>query len=968
MSSPAERYAAARRPAAQERTELHSFRTGLDFELDDFQVEACSALEAGQGVLVAAPTGAGKTVVGEFAVHLGFARGAKTFYTTPIKALSNQKYADFVDAYGEENVGLLTGDTSVNGDAPVVVMTTEVLRNMIYAGSRTLDSLGYVVLDEVHYLADRFRGPVWEEVILNLAQSVRLVALSATVSNAEELGEWLTEVRGSTRVVVSERRPVPLWQHMLVGDRLLDLHALGEGHTHRTAPIADPPLNPDLVDAIRAMNRDERAGPHGRRAGGPGRGGQGRRGGGRAGRGTGSGGRGRRGGPDRDGAGRDHGGPHRADARTGGGRSAYGPRRGGRVLPRYAVVEILDRADLLPAIVFIFSRAACEDAVLQVLTSGVRLTSKEEARRIRAVVDEALAGVPLQDLAVLGVETWQVALERGIAAHHAGMLPVLKQTVERLFAAGLVKVVFATETLALGINMPARSVVLEKLVKWDGTAHVNLTPGEYTQLTGRAGRRGIDVEGHAVVQWRPGVDPVHVGSLASRRTYPLRSAFRPTYNMAVNLLRHRTVPHARELLEMSFAQFQADRAVVGLAREARRLEEAMAGYAKAMECHLGDFTEYARLRQAITDREKSLSRERAGERRRAAARSLAGARVGDVVAWARGRRTAHAVVLETADGGFDGPDLRVLTTERQLRHLTAADAPDGVSVVASVRVPKNFSARDTVARRRLADAATTALSEAAVPDVDHGAGGEDGELRRLRAQLRAHPCHGCSEREDHARWSHRWLRTRSDLDALSRRITGRTGTLAVEFDHVAAVLTELGYLEATDGGIAVTDDGVWLGRLYAERDLTLAQILREGMWDDLEPEELAAALTSVVFEGREDRLPQRIVSDDALGRALMGALDVARQVADIEQRHRVRPSSTLDLGLVDAMLAWADGASLARSLELCELGAGDFVRWAKQLLDVLDQVAVAAPDVRLAQNAAIATTLVRRGVVAWSGI
>src|ERR1051326_8436940 len=212
MASPAERYAAARHRGAHPATA--EFAAGYDFALDEFQRSACEALEDGHGVLVCAPTGAGKTVVGEFAVHLALTQGSKCFYTTPIKALSNQKYADLVARHGADKVGLLTGDTSINGAAPVVVMTTEVLRNMLYAGSATLDGLAYVVMDEVHYLADRFRGAVWEEVIIHLPASVTLVSLSATVSNAEEFADWLVTVRGETRVIVSEHRPVPLWQHM----------------------------------------------------------------------------------------------------------------------------------------------------------------------------------------------------------------------------------------------------------------------------------------------------------------------------------------------------------------------------------------------------------------------------------------------------------------------------------------------------------------------------------------------------------------------------------------------------------------------------------------------------------------------------------------------------------------------------------------------------------------------------------
>ena len=242
-ASPADRYAATVGRRAQEGPELSSFRGLYDFAFDDFQVRACRALAGGHGVLVAAPTGSGKTVVGEFAVHLALAQGGKCFYTTPIKALSNQKYADLSRRYGAASVGLLTGDNSINGDAPVVVMTTEVLRNMLYAGSPALDGLSHVVLDEVHYLADRMRGAVWEEVIIHLPESVQLVALSATVSNAEEFGDWLAEVRGGTTVIVDEHRPVPLWQHMLAGGRLYDLFTAdqdgpGRGRPGRRGPRA----------------------------------------------------------------------------------------------------------------------------------------------------------------------------------------------------------------------------------------------------------------------------------------------------------------------------------------------------------------------------------------------------------------------------------------------------------------------------------------------------------------------------------------------------------------------------------------------------------------------------------------------------------------------------------------------------------------------------------------------------------
>src|SRR5580693_3423020 len=613
--SPADRYSASRQRREADGPRLAAFQQLYGFDFDDFQLRACRALDSGHGVLVAAPTGSGKTVVGEFAVHLALEQGRKCFYTTPIKALSNQKYNDLVSRYSADTVGLLTGDNSINGEAPVVVMTTEVLRNMLYAGSLTLDGLAYVVLDEVHYLADRLRGAVWEEVIIQLPESVQVVALSATVSNAEEFGDWLRQVRGGTSVIVDETRPVPLWQHMLAGRRLYDLFA------------SNGAVNPEIR---RLAQRDvvaDRPGSRrpGRASGGGARGGGGGSGGGRA-------------------------GASRAGASRGGG--GYGAGSHGHRQVRYRppgrpeVIERLDAEGLLPAITFIFSRAGCDAAVQQCLAAGLRLTTPEESVEIARIVAERTAGLADADLAVLGYTDWLTGLRRGIAAHHAGLLPTFKEVVEELFAAGLIRAVFATETLALGINMPARTVVIEKLDKWNGEHHADLTAGEYTQLTGRAGRRGIDVEGHAVVLWQPGMDPGAVAGLASTRTYPLNSSFRPSYNMAVNLTGQVGRVRAARLLESSFAQFQADRGVVGLTRQVRRNRQTMEELAAAMTCDKGNFAEYAEMRRSLSEREGDLSRARASSRRVEAARSLSLLRPGDIIRVPGGRRAGLAVALQ----------------------------------------------------------------------------------------------------------------------------------------------------------------------------------------------------------------------------------------------------------------------------------------------------------------------------------
>jgi len=890
-----------------------------EFGLDGFQVDACHVVEEGKGVLVAAPTGSGKTVVGEFAVHLALETGRKCFYTTPIKALSNQKYHDLVARYGVERVGLLTGDTSVNGEAPVVVMTTEVLRNMLYAGSGTLTGLGYVVMDEVHYLADRSRGAVWEEVIIHLPESVSLVSLSATVSNAEEFGEWLETVRGDTVTIVEERRPVPLYQHVLVGRRLLDLFATSDvdaaaGFVKEGAPVNHELLRIARDDWASTRIRDRRT-PKGR--------------------------------------------PQR------GGRRPVGNGRRVWIPSRVDVLERLDGAALLPAIVFIFSRVGCDAAVEQCLRSGIRLTTPEERDEIFEFVEEACADLPDEDRAVLGYQDFLDGLTRGVAAHHAGMLPAFKQCVEQLFVRGLCKAVFATETLALGINMPARTVVLEKLSKWNGETHADITPGEYTQLTGRAGRRGLDVEGHAVVLWQPGTNPAEVAGLASTRTYPLRSSFRPSYNMAVNLVHQVGRSRARELLEMSFAQFQADKAVVGLARQLARSEDALQGYAEAATCERGDFMGYAALRQRVSELEKNAARAQRADRREEVIASLAQLHRGDVIQVPGGKFAGYAVVLDRGTS-TDGPRPQVLTAERQARRLSVVDFPTPVTALSRLRIPRQFNPRNPQMRRDLASTLRNATHGLApVPpsrdrrEVEPSR--EEREIEDLRRRLREHPCHACPDREDHARWAERWFKLDRDATTLQRRVDQRTNTVARQFDRVCDVLEALGYLADDD----VTDLGRPLRRIYSELDLVVAEALRLGVLDGLAPAGLAAALSTLVYEARrpEDVVSARVPAGDTQ-RAVDDLERLWRELSAVELEHRLDFLRRPDSGLAWAAYRWAEGDDLAEVLDGSDLTAGDFVRWIKQLIDLCGQVADAAGDSRLRDTARDVVRRIRRGVVA----
>ncbi|SEA37492.1 ATP-dependent RNA helicase HelY [Bowdeniella nasicola] len=886
--SPAERYAASRKRAEFDRSAVAAYQRTLSFELDDFQKEACQAVEDGKGVLVAAPTGAGKTVVGEFAAYQAIHEGVRLMYTTPIKALSNQKYNDFAKVWGAENVGILTGDVSINGDAPIVVMTTEVLRNMLYQDSRDLADVRFVVMDEVHYLADRFRGPVWEECMILLPERVQVISLSATVSNAEEFGAWLSELRGHTEVIVSEHRPVPLTQHIMVGRRMFDL-------THPRDPLK---VNPEVYQAI---------------GGGAGRGRQ--------------------------------------------------PRRRPRT-SRLDVVATLEEAGLLPAIVFVFSRAGCQQAVEELLAAGVVLTTRREADVIGEIVERTCMDLSAEDRAAVGYETFYHAATRGIAAHHAGLLPIFKECVEQLFVAGLIRVVYATETLALGINMPARSVVIEGLIKWDGSDHVMLTPGQYTQLTGRAGRRGIDIEGHAIVVYDPRINVDAIVGLASKRTYPLNSAFRPTYSMAVNLLSWLTVAQAEGILESSFAQFQVDRSVGGLARRIRKERQALQGYEKALDCDCA-FVDYLTLRDRISALEKSTRKKNRALHKQLALDNLA---VGDAIEYRFARRTHRAVVVDTRHSGAQGTVLTLVDSTGKLRTMTGHDflqVPTTIGFLGSAsgswktpKVRKQLAAKLGKISTRKGEAIVAKPRDEEVED----------ELAALRAVLTSHRAHHCPRRSDHERWAARWRDVRKSLRANETKLAEKTEGLGIAFRRICAYLIELGYL---DEDFSLTAKGDMLRQVTAETDLLITEILSRGVLDELSAVDLAAAATMFVFvsRGEDVRDPLHLKGD--LGRAIDQIRYVSEDLRQGEERHRIAPMRVVDDGLVTAMRDWARGLHLNRALQTSGITAGDFVRWTKQTADVLDHIvaaARAAGNEDLAERGKAARDLIYRGIVAWSTI
>jgi len=482
-----------------QETYRDTFLDGLNFELDRFQLEAIDAVDHHVNVLVSAPTGSGKTLIANYAIGRILDREQRAFYTTPLKALSNQKYKELCELFGSENVGLLTGDTTINRNAEIIVMTTEVLRNMLLTESDQLRTLGLVILDEVHYLQDPFRGGVWEEVLILTPPAVRFVALSATIGNARFLGDWFEKVRGPTSVIIEETRPIQLHNHLAIvrrGQPMADVIDLLDG-THLSNEAK-------RIDNVMKATRRFRPGPKWK-------------------------------------------GPH-----------SSAPPPPFRTPRRSELLQALERDDLLPVIVFIFSRAACDDAVHQCRRDGLLFTTPEERREIESIAEARLTGFSRDDLQALEYADFIDCLRRGLAMHHAGMVPAFREIVEVCFERNLLAVVFATETLALGVNMPARSVALEKFSKFSDAGRKFLTSGEYSQMTGRAGRRGLDDEGHAIVCFANEVALSDVGRVALAPPSDLHSSFRPTYNFTANLINHFEFETALEVVQRSFAQFETD--------------------------------------------------------------------------------------------------------------------------------------------------------------------------------------------------------------------------------------------------------------------------------------------------------------------------------------------------------------------------------------------------------------------------
>ena len=868
------------------RPSRESIIARYDFALDKFQIDAIDALDAGSSVLVAAPTGSGKTLIAEYAIDAAIQQKQRAFYTAPIKALSNQKFNDLVAHYGKSEVGLLTGDNSINTSAPILVMTTEVLRNMIYARSEALNRLAVVVLDEVHFLQDAYRGPVWEEVIIHLDPTVQLVCLSATVSNATEVTEWLSTVRGRTVAIVEEKRPVELINHFVVGDA--STHEVSMFET-----IVNGQANPEVTRLEQHATQSAQRGNY-----------------------------------------RSHQESQNRQER----RNKPAAKRSRLFAPsRVEIAELLEQQDLLPAIIFIFSRNQCDEAAESCVRAGIRLTTPEQRTEISEIIDQRVTNFSDDDLAALSFSKFANQLESGIGAHHAGLIPAFKEIVEECFIRGLVRLVFATETLAVGLNMPARAVVIDKLTKFTGEHHQPLKASEYTQLTGRAGRRGIDTVGHALVLYNQYVSFEQVAALALSRSFRLTSAFRPTYNMAANLIQTHSRQEAHHLLNLSFAQFQSGRDVVELQARITRRSKERDRLREQAKSPFGNIDEYRNAFEIRPDARQIIE-------------AIDALKPGDLILVPKSGRETKAAVIATAQR-VNGTKLTLVASTKAVLQLQAGDfdtppikqghivLPESLAFT-SPKFIKEVALRVMRTKPNKLHAKSSASKN--FTELSHSVS-QDPELRRRLIAAKS------ADRID------------SELAIMEARIDKSVQSVSAKFDELVQLMQRRGYVSAWN----LTDQGRSLARIFHELDLVVAEALTVGLFDELNAAELASLLSTFVYEFRRAEDPPRPIIPTTLASKWKTLQALSDKIAQDEESSGLSPHRSLDPGLMDVTFAWASGDELIEILNE-DLTAGDFVRTMKQLIDLLRQISLVAQLPETRDSALAASQALLRGVVAAS--
>ena len=868
-------------PTAQS-SEVPPLEQLFPFSLDDFQLEAIEALNQGHSVVVSAPTGSGKTLIGEYAIHRALAHGQKVFYTTPLKALSNQKLRDFREQFGAERVGLMTGDLTVNREASIVVMTTEIFRNMLYAeaeaGDDPLADVEAVVLDECHYMNDSQRGTVWEESIIHCPPVVQLVALSATVANAGQLTDWIEAVHGPTRLVMSDFRPVPLQFSFCSAKGLHPL--LNEAGTG---------LHPNCK-VWRAPKGHKRKG-----------------------------------------------------------RSQRPPQP--EPPPISFVVAQMAERQMLPAIYFIFSRRGCDKAVRDL--GKVCLVTPQEQARIQERLDAFVAATP-EAVRDGGHDD---ALLRGIAAHHAGVLPAWKELIEELFQQGLVKVVFATETLAAGINMPARSTVISALSKRTERGHRPLMGSEFLQMAGRAGRRGLDSQGYVVTVQSRFEGVREAGQLATSPADPLVSQFTPSYGMVLNLLQRYELAKAKELVERSFGRYLA---TLDLSEDEARiseLREQLGDLSDTVEnVDWEDFEDYEKQRGRLRE-ERRLLRilQQQAEETLAHELTLAlrfaseGTLVSLKAPVLRGRVTP-AVIVEKQQGSGQFPLLCCLTDENvwvlvPCSAVVSLHAELTCLQVKDVAVPELHRAGEL----RHGDQASGGLALA----VGHMARRHDmvtpqydlaGEVqaqahlvRELELALELHPAHGAGDRKKLRKQRFRMEELEAEIAERQRVLHFRANRHWETFLALIDILRFFGCLDG-DEGLDPSEVGRTVAALRGDNELWLGLALMSGHLDELEPADLAAVLEAISTEVNRPDLWSGYPPPPAADEAMHDLRGIRRELQRQQEAGKVVMPVWFEGELMGLVHAWAKGVSWSDLIANTSLDEGDVVRIMRRTVDLLAQI------------------------------
>ncbi len=843
---------------------LEEFTALFPFPLDDFQLQAMTALNQDCSVVVCAPTGSGKTLVGEYAIHRALARQRRVFYTTPLKALSNQKLRDFREQFGQAQVGLLTGDVSINRDAPILVMTTEIFRNMLYGTpigevGTSLAGVEAVVLDECHYMNDRQRGTVWEESIIYCPKEIQLVALSATIANGEQLTDWISTVHGPTRLIYSDWRPIPLQFYYCQGKGLFPL--LNAEKTQ---------INPRLLRSSQP----------------PGRG-----------------------------------------------------RKRGEFLNLGYVVNQLAQRQMLPAIYFIFSRRGCDQALQQM--GGVNLLNPEESQALNQILDEFLARhgavVPKEHVA---------PLRQGIAAHHAGVLPLWKTLIEELFQQGLIKVVFATETLAAGINMPARTTVLSSLSKRTDSGHRLLTASEFLQISGRAGRRGMDDIGHVVTLQTPFEGAREAAYLATVGPDPLVSQFTPSYGMVLNLLQRHTLEEAKDLIERSFGQYLATLHLAPQRQAIAALETELEEINRRLDpADPQALSRYQKLRERLRQEQrllKTLQHQADAVAHEQRVPQLLAAKPGTLLCL-----DAHelhpkpdtpyltGILCAKLPGPGQFPLLGCWAANNRF-YVVALEQVKSMGEMAQIAAPA-WPEPESPKRGyswsvpQAWDALAAKLPQL-IPEISPEVSTQAKRIADIEAQLQALPV-GANPGTA--------LRLRRRREKVWTELVDRQEKLSLQshphwedFLSLIAILQEFGGLAELNA----TSLGQLAAALRGENELWLGLALGSGVFDELPPHQLAAACAALVSETpRPDSWTDYGVAL-AVEEALGGLRAIRRQLFQAQRRKRVIFPIWLEAGLVGLVEQWALGLTWGELCQATNLDQGDLVRLLRRTLDLLSQI------------------------------